>query len=172
MRITPAPFRPGGPALILGGSSDVTARRAARIADGYLPSRPDSWPAYRAELAALGKPDPGACPVPADSRTVVLAKDVEQGWEEHGPYFLHEANAYAAWAEGSDGISPYRPAGDVEELRTRRDYAVLTPDEYVAELQDAPFPFAMLHPMCGGIPPELAWQTLHLLEQEVMPAFT
>lgn len=171
VHITPAPFRPGGPRLILGGSSDVAARRAARIADGYLPSRPDSWPAYRAELVALGKPDPGECPIPGDNRTVALAKDVEQGWADHGPYFLHEANAYAAWAEDSDGISPYRAATDIDELRTRRDYAVLTPDEYVAELQAAPFPFAMLHPMCGGIPPELAWQTLRLLEQEVAPAF-
>jgi alkanesulfonate monooxygenase SsuD/methylene tetrahydromethanopterin reductase-like flavin-dependent oxidoreductase (luciferase family) len=171
VHITPAPFRPGGPALLLGGSSDAAARRAARIADGYVPSRPDSWPAYCAELAALGKPDPGPCRVPEQNRTIALAKDVEQGWGEYGPYFLHEANAYAAWAEGNEAISPYRAAADLDELRTRGDYVVLTPEEYVAELQPAPFPFALLHPMCGGTPPELAWQTLRLLEQEVAPAF-
>ena len=43
VHLTPAPFRPGGPAIILGGSSEAAARRAARIAthhfhrNGFLP---------------------------------------------------------------------------------------------------------------------------------------
>ncbi len=36
--ITPAPVRVGGPAILLGGSSERAARRAARIADGFVPS--------------------------------------------------------------------------------------------------------------------------------------
>ncbi len=38
--ITPRPFRPGGPSILLGGSSEPAARRAARIADGFIPSIP------------------------------------------------------------------------------------------------------------------------------------
>lgn len=38
VRVTPAPYRPGGPAVLLGGSSEPAARRAARIADGFVPS--------------------------------------------------------------------------------------------------------------------------------------
>ncbi len=38
VQVSPAPFRPGGPALILGGSSKPAAERAARIGDGFLPS--------------------------------------------------------------------------------------------------------------------------------------
>jgi len=41
VRITPAPFRLGGPAVSLGGSSEPAARRAARIADGFIPSVPE-----------------------------------------------------------------------------------------------------------------------------------
>jgi hypothetical protein len=29
----------------------------------------------------------------------------------------------------------------------------------------------MLHPLCGGMPIDLAWSSLRLFEQEVMPAF-
>jgi hypothetical protein len=29
----------------------------------------------------------------------------------------------------------------------------------------------MLHPLCGGMPIELAWSSLHLFEHEVLPAF-
>jgi hypothetical protein len=28
----------------------------------------------------------------------------------------------------------------------------------------------MLHPMCGGMPPELAWSSLRLFEKQVLPA--
>lgn len=48
---------------------------------------------------------------------------------------------------------------------------MLTPEGYGEELHAAPFPFAMLHPMRGGTPPELAWSSLRLLEHEVLPAF-
>jgi alkanesulfonate monooxygenase SsuD/methylene tetrahydromethanopterin reductase-like flavin-dependent oxidoreductase (luciferase family) len=47
VQVTPGPFRPGGPSVILGGSSETAARRAARIADGFLPSVPDVWDFYR-----------------------------------------------------------------------------------------------------------------------------
>lgn len=170
VQVTPAPFRPGGPSLTLGGSSEAAARRAARIADGFLPSVPEVWDYYRDEVQLLGRPDPGPSPI-GQNRTVALAEDVERGWEQHGPYFLHESNAYGAWAAVNDGASPYRTAESVEELRKTGAYAVLTPGEYVEELRAAPFPFAMLHPMCGGTPPELAWSSLRLLEREVMPAF-
>ena len=48
---------------------------------------------------------------------------------------------------------------------------VLTPAEFVEEMRAAPFPFALFHPLCGGMPPELAWSSLHLFEHEVLPAF-
>jgi alkanesulfonate monooxygenase SsuD/methylene tetrahydromethanopterin reductase-like flavin-dependent oxidoreductase (luciferase family) len=171
VQITPAPFRPGGPGITLGGSSEAAARRAARIADGFLPSVPEVWDFYRDEVQQLGRPDPGECPIP-ENRTVALVDDVDKGWAELGPYFLHETNAYGAWQaqEELDG-SPYRTVRDVDELRAGRSYAVLTPAEYVEELKAAPFPFAMFHPLCGGIPPELAWSSLRLFEHEVMPAF-
>lgn len=169
--VTPPPYRPGGPALLLGGSSEPAARRAARIADGFIPSVPGVWEFYRDEVLRLGRPDPGPCPIGA-TRTVALAKDVEEGWRDMAPYFLHETNAYSAWLAASDGAGPYRPVADVDGLRASGQYAVLTPEQYVAELREAPAPFAQLHPLCGGMPIELAWSSLRLFEREVLPAFT
>jgi hypothetical protein len=28
----------------------------------------------------------------------------------------------------------------------------------------------LLHPLCGGMPIDLAWESLHLFENEVLPA--
>lgn len=53
VRVRPRPYRRSGPPIFVGGSSDAAARRAARIADGYRPSQPDSWSDYRDALAAL-----------------------------------------------------------------------------------------------------------------------
>ncbi len=170
VQVTPAPHRPGGPGITLGGSSDAAARRAARLDVGFLPSIPEVWPAYRAEVQALGRPDPGPCPIPEKNRIVALARDTEQGWAELAPYFLHEMNAYGAWQAQDDTGSPYRSVDDLDALRASGAYDVLTPEEHVRELEAAPFPFAFLHPMCGGIPPELAWASLRLFESEVLGA--
>jgi alkanesulfonate monooxygenase SsuD/methylene tetrahydromethanopterin reductase-like flavin-dependent oxidoreductase (luciferase family) len=170
VQVTPAPYRPGGPGISLGGSSEAAARRAARIADGFMPSIPEVWEPYRDEMLLLGKPDPGPCPMGA-MRTVALATDADRGWEEVGPYFLHETNAYGEWQAQDDVGSPYRVVDGLDALRAAGAYAVVTPDQYVEELRAAPFPFAMFHPMCGGIPPEPAWSSLRLFEHEVMPAF-
>jgi alkanesulfonate monooxygenase SsuD/methylene tetrahydromethanopterin reductase-like flavin-dependent oxidoreductase (luciferase family) len=168
VQITPAPYRPGGPSITLGGSSERAARRAARIADGFMPSVPEVWEFYRDEVVKLGRPDPGPSPIGAN-RTVALAEDVERGWEQMAPHFLHETNAYGAWQAQDDVASPYRSVDDIDELRAGGGYAVLTPDELVDELRAAPFPFAFFHPLCGGMPLELAWSSLRLFEHKVLP---
>jgi alkanesulfonate monooxygenase SsuD/methylene tetrahydromethanopterin reductase-like flavin-dependent oxidoreductase (luciferase family) len=169
VHLTPGPYQAGGPTLLLGGTSETAARRAARIADGFVPSTHDVWDFYRDELRQLGKPDPGPGHV-GSARTVALAEDPEKGWEVMAPFFLHETNAYGSWAQ--PGVpSPYRVMRDVDELRGSGLYAVLTPDEFVAELRAEAHPFPHLHPLCGGMPVDVAWSSLRLFEEQVLPAF-
>ena len=165
-RVLPVPAQPGGPSIVLGGSSEPAARRAARIADGFLPSGPGCWEFYRDECLKLGKPDPGPGMV-GSSAVVTLAEDPEAAWEELGPYFLHETNAYGAWqAAARVEEVTYALFDSVEALRASGQYRILTPDEYKAELAEAgDAAFAAFHPMVGGIPPDLAWRHLRLFEQ-------
>ena len=47
----------------------------------------------------------------------------------------------------------------------------MTPQQLVEDIRGrGPFAFTMLHPLVGGFPPELAWRSLELIEQEVLPA--
>lgn len=169
VQVTPGPYRPGGPAVLMGGSSEAAARRAARIGDGFLPTAPEVWPAYRDEVMRLGRPDPGPCPT-GETQTMALAEDPDRAWREMGPFFLHENNAYGRWLIDNDGVGPYVPVDDIDQLRESGRYRIVTAEQYVQELRAAPFPFAMFHPMCGGMPPALAWESLHLFEKSVLPA--
>jgi len=170
VHVTPEPYRPGGPPVLMGGASEPAARRAARLGDGYISSQPETWEFYRDEMIKLGKPDPG--PGGGDGSVVTtLATDPDCGWEAMGPYFLHETNAYAAWKDAAGEMSPYDVYPDAATLRRSNRYNVVTPAELVERLRAAPAPVAQFHPLCGGMPFDLAWQSLRLFEYEVLPAF-
>ena len=171
VHVTPPPIRPGGPAIIMGGSSEGAARRAARLGLGFVPTMPDVWEFYRDEMEKLGNPDPGPGMGGGTGSLIALAADAEQGWEQMAPFFLHETNAYGEWQAQDNSNAPYRTVADVDALRATGQYRVLTPDEFIAELQERPFAYAGFHPLCGGIPPAMAWESLRLFETEVLPAF-
>jgi alkanesulfonate monooxygenase SsuD/methylene tetrahydromethanopterin reductase-like flavin-dependent oxidoreductase (luciferase family) len=170
VHVTPEPFRPGGPSVIMGGASEPAARRAARIADGFVPSAPEFWEFYRDEMIKLGKADPGPGMV-GNAQVTALASDPDAGWEAMGPYFLHETNAYGAWKVAAGEETPYDIFPDAQALRAANFYHIVTPEQYVAQLKAAPFPAAQFHPLCGGMPIATAWESLKLFENEVLPAF-
>jgi alkanesulfonate monooxygenase SsuD/methylene tetrahydromethanopterin reductase-like flavin-dependent oxidoreductase (luciferase family) len=118
VQLTPTPFRPGGPSILLGGSSKPAAERAARIADGFIPSKPEVWTYYREESQRLGHPDPGPCPI-GENEVVALATNPDEGWEKMAPFFLHETNAYGVWQAQDDIASPFHTVADFDELHTR-----------------------------------------------------
>ncbi|MCW1430081.1 LLM class flavin-dependent oxidoreductase [Novosphingobium sp. JCM 18896] len=171
VHVTPAPVRPGGPKVIMGGASEPAARRAARIADGFVPSEAKFWEFYRDEMLKLGKTDPGPGMGGGSAQVTALAKDIDAGWAAMGESFLHETNAYAAWRVAAGEDTPYDPFPNVEELRGANFYHIVTPEEYVAQLKAAPMAVAQFHPLCGGMPIQAAWDSLKLFETEVLPAF-
>jgi alkanesulfonate monooxygenase SsuD/methylene tetrahydromethanopterin reductase-like flavin-dependent oxidoreductase (luciferase family) len=171
VRVTPTPYQPGGPKIVMGGSSEPAARRAARIGDGFIPSVPEVYEFYRDECQVLGKPDPGPW-LGGDTVSTFVAEDPEAEWDVLAPYLLHETNAYGAWQAQTDNLATgFVTVADAAELRTKERYRILTPEAYLEDLRAAgDFAFAMLHPMCGGIPPELAWRHLELFNARILEA--
>jgi len=168
VRVRPSPARPGGPRIMLGGTSEAAARRAARIADGFVPSEPTCWQFYRDECLKLGKADPGAG-MTGHGDVVILAEDPEAAWPEIGPYFLHETNSYGAWQAAANVATTYRRQESIDALRATGQYRILTPDEYAGGQATAGgVALAVLHPMVGGIPPDLAWRHLRLFEKRFL----
>lgn len=168
--ITPRPHSEPRPMILMGGSSRPAARRAARDADYFIPSGPETFELYREELAKLGKPDPGPMPE-APSTVTFVARDPDAYWKDIAPHVQHETNIYAKWARESNAFTPYNHYDDTDELRASGAYRVYTPGELLetARAMPAAQPI-MLHPLCGGIPPDLGWSSLNLFMDEVMPS--
>jgi alkanesulfonate monooxygenase SsuD/methylene tetrahydromethanopterin reductase-like flavin-dependent oxidoreductase (luciferase family) len=109
VRVTPRPL--AMPPLWMGGSTGAAARRAARVAEHFMPSTPEIQDEYRAECVRLGRPDPGPQPRTLGN-FLHLAEDPDAAWERIAPFVLRENNAYACWAaeQGVDTMMPWRCA--------------------------------------------------------------
>ena len=170
VQVTPAPFRPGGPAILLGGSSKPrpSAPPASPTASSppTLKSGPTTSTRSYVWVAPIRAPVPSAGPRPWP-----WPRTLSRGWEQMAPYFMHEMNAYGAWQAQDNLANPYRTVADLDGLRASGNYRVMAPAEMVEEQKGSPFPFAMFHPLCGGMPIDLAWSSLRLFEGEVLPAF-
>ncbi|MFD7627575.1 LLM class flavin-dependent oxidoreductase [Streptomyces sp. NPDC059851] len=171
VRVTPVPFTRPHPPLLVGGSSQAAARRAARFGLPFFPSAhlPELAEYYAARLAEYGTE--GFCLMPAAETPLLhVAEDPDRVWAEYGGCFLHEADTYASW-QSKDVRSAVRSrARTVAELRAEGVYRVLTPQEAVAHARAAGGAGNLvLHPLCGGMPPDEGWRSLHLLCEQVLP---
>jgi alkanesulfonate monooxygenase SsuD/methylene tetrahydromethanopterin reductase-like flavin-dependent oxidoreductase (luciferase family) len=169
IHVTPACATRSGPTILVAGGSRAAARRAARHGLGFL-SQTDSpglKEFYDSECRANGH-EPGLMqfPVPNVPTTVFVADDVDKAWDELGPYLLHDALTAAAYRHGDDMVASISRADSVTALRDASGpYRIFTVDE-AAEYISHGEPLPLL-PLCGGIPPEVAWL---YLERAVMAA--
>ena len=171
VRVTPIPATPGGPPLLMGGGSAAAARRAGRFGIGFLAQSGDRSleRTYREACSAAGHP-PGLCivPPPDSVMSAFVAEDPDRAWSQLGPHLLHDARSYAAWM-GEAASASKSVASSVEELRAEGGtYRIFTPDEAIAYVRERGI--LLLQPLCGGIPPALAWKSLELLAGRVLPA--
>lgn len=164
--VRPLPFnRP--PHVYVGGGVPAAARRAARFGLGFSPLGANLqalFDLYDEECRKLGR-EPG--PKLARSIGVHVAEDVDQGWQEVGPYVLHQAKAYAAIsADASESNSPLHGLNSIEAVRASGIMRVLTPDECV---EIARTQSLALLPLVAGLSPEIGWKSLELFVAKAMP---
>lgn len=162
MRVMPQPRTPGGPMMMWGGASLAAARRAGRnglglLANGAVPGMRE---AYEEASRAHGH-EPGFVLLP-DRETITncfVADDVDAAWDEIGGYLLHDALSYSEWNPDNDVSANITEAKTVAELReTSRTHVILSTDEAARRM--AAGEVFNISPLCGGIPPDIAWQYL------------
>lgn len=171
VQVTPQPTRPGGPLVLVGGSSRGAALRAARLADGFVPSggRADLADVYLDERRRLGL-EPGTLLANRGPSGVHVTHDVEGTWARLAPHVRHDVMAYRSWAAEQRPDAPTLPEPTLDELRADGSFAVVTPQECIALWESLePDDALMLHPLIGGLDPELGWESLRTFDAEVRP---
>lgn len=176
IKVTPPPVTPGGPSIGWGGGSAPAARRAGRFGMDFLGQRSD--PVLREAYdqgCREGGHEPGNFYMSRaeDPAVIFVAEDVDAAWEEIGPYLMNDVLGYAQWYEGKDGergdSNSISFAQTWQELRAEnRSHVILSVDEAVRLVQAGGR--LSLHPLIGGLPPEIAWRYLETVAEKVVPA--
>jgi alkanesulfonate monooxygenase SsuD/methylene tetrahydromethanopterin reductase-like flavin-dependent oxidoreductase (luciferase family) len=166
VRVTPAPAAP--PMILIGGSTEKAARRAARLQCGFFPAIGDPKLAeiYQTECAAVGFAG-GFTMLPNGPGFVHVSADPNRDWARIGPHALYDAQSYAAWQTPDQRSAMHVEAQTIDDMRRSHAYKVLTPTETIALAKETGR--VILHPLMGGLPAAIAWEGLRLFEREVLP---
>jgi hypothetical protein len=150
----------------------AAARRAARFGLPFQPSSDaqEIVDAYQAGCRERGI-EGGPVLRPGSGEQVFVAEDPDEAWAAIGPHLLHDATSYASWQQPGQVSAVHSDARSVEALRAEGKYRILTPEQCVERARaGGPLATTVLHPLCGGIPPERAWRSLELYASRVLPA--
>ncbi len=171
VQVTPRPFTRPHPLLLVGGSSHAAARRAARLGLPFFPSArlPELAAYYDARRAEYGT-EGWVLQPPAHTRLLHIAEDPDRTWAVHGAHLLHEAQTYASWQSAGTRSAVRSAATDTAALRAEGVYRIVTPEECVQMAHEAGAQGSLiLHPLCGGMPVDEGWRSLHLFAERVLP---
>jgi alkanesulfonate monooxygenase SsuD/methylene tetrahydromethanopterin reductase-like flavin-dependent oxidoreductase (luciferase family) len=167
--VTPVPET--RPMLLMGGGTEVAARRAARLGLPLFPMHDDPilTEAYEDEASKLGV-EGGFVVTPSGPTFVHVTDDPERTWSQIAPYLLYEAQTYASFQPAGQHSNPLVQADTVDDLKRSPQILVGTPDDIVAASAATGHGGAFVfHPLAGGLPPDLAWESLELFVAKVLP---
>ncbi len=169
--VTPRPQTGGGPALTWGGGTVAAARRAGKYGLGLLANAnvDGMREAYEAACREHGhQPGPVMLPNRDHPSVCFVADDVERAWSELGEYLLHDVRSYAAWNPGDETSAGFSHATTVDELReAAASHVIISVPEAISRVRDGEI--LNLSPLCGGLPPEIAWPYLKRAGEVVLP---
>jgi alkanesulfonate monooxygenase SsuD/methylene tetrahydromethanopterin reductase-like flavin-dependent oxidoreductase (luciferase family) len=166
IRVTPPCGSPTGPMVLIAGGSKAAARRAGTFGLGFI-SQTDSpgLKEFYEEQCRVHGHEPGIIqfPILGAPTAVFVASDkqaVDAAWDALGPYLLHDAMMAASYRPHDDSVASITRADSVAALRAEEGgpYRIFTPDEASAYVRGGRL--LPLHPLCGGVPPEVAWPYL------------
>lgn len=169
--VTPAPASSPHPMVFYGGGSPAAARRAARLGLGFYPQVADRALAdvYTEACRELGN-EPGVVfQAPPGPGTIFCANDPDAFWDRWGEHLAHDARSYAAW-HGDNASAVRDTSVDVAAMREAGVYLVASPEDLIERCRSREVQAVTAHPLCGGLPPEPAWESLRLLGDVVLPA--
>ena len=169
--VTPRPQTDGAPSMLWGGGTVAAALRAGRYGLGMLgnANAPGMQEAYEAACRKHGhSPGPTMFPNRDTASVVFVADDVDQAWKEIGEHLLHDVQTYAAWNPGDETTAGFSHVNSVDELRdASASHVIISVPEAISRVRSGQL--LNLSPLCGGLPPDIAWPYLKRVGEVVLP---
>jgi alkanesulfonate monooxygenase SsuD/methylene tetrahydromethanopterin reductase-like flavin-dependent oxidoreductase (luciferase family) len=166
--VRPRPLQRPGPPITIGGDSVAAARRAARLGVDYYPiPGSTTYADYRAACAEFGRSVPDQPRVPT-WMFLQVSEDPDATAAKIEPHLLHVTNSYARWLAADNRTAVYETATDVAALRAGGNFRIVTPEACIELAKD--YDLLMLDTLFGGIPIDIAWDSLELFVDKVLPA--
>ena len=169
--VSPKPVSDPSSLISVGGSVEISAKRAARLGLPFVPAvRDDSLETtYYAEAREVGYENP-MCMMPSGPGMVMVSEDPERLWSEIGENLIYDAVTYAAWQYQDQRSSWHVEGTSIDELKKGGQHLIVTPEECVDLVRSNGV--AVLHPLVGGLDPEIGWESLELVANRVIPALS
>ena len=166
VRVTPKPAAP--PMILVGGSTAKAAKRAARLRCGFFPAIGDQELAriYHEACAAEGFAG-GFVALPGGPGFVHVTDDPERDWPRITPHALYDARTYHDWQTPGQRSEVHVDTTTEAGVRASGVYRVVTPEECVGIAKE--YGRVILHPLMGGMDPDLGWAGLRLFADKVLP---
>ena len=166
--VTPVPQTPIERLVSIGGSVPRSAVRAARMGLSFTAMSIDQTlgEIYRAECEKVGFTN-GSYRYPTGPSFVHVAEDPERAWAALGAFAVYDAQSYKTWQTGDHDNVVAVGGESVDDLKASGMWQVLTPDECVALARRTGS--ISLHPLMGGIPFALGWESLQTYLDQVKP---
>ena len=167
--------------MLIGGYGDLTLRRAATIADGWLPGGAADRSGLREMFRKYSDNMESAGTPPTDNqvvlgRTVVVGETREKAARIADGFLLSHYKAYAGRLK-----HPIISAENPDRLESASDvgldrFIIGSPDDVIKQLRSYSEEFGVDHIVCGlasgGPPHEQVMKQLQLLAKEVIPALS
>lgn len=178
-RVAPSPWQKPRPPVLVGGGVTASAKRAARLGDGFAPTPTENpeqlYALYRSECARLGR-KPGPVLIPNEPFFVHVTEDPERDWAVIGPHLLDELNLYGHWAAegGAPAIGYASVAEKLTDINIVRNmsskFAIVTPEQCIALAKSLPDGYALTtKPLRIAPNIDMGWSSLELMVNKVLP---
>ena len=167
VRVTPKPASP--PMILIGGSTEKAAKRAAKLRAGFFPGhrRPaPGRPLHRRvraprlprRLRQHARTGPASCTCRrTPSATGSASRRTSSTTRRPTP----------SWQTPDQRSQMHVEGNTLDDVKKSGAYTVLTPDDCVKLAEETGR--IILHPLMGGMEPALGWESLKLFEEKVLP---
>ena len=173
-KLSPMPVQRPRPPIWVGGFAPISAKRAARLGDGYIGTGDMTpfVPVYEQELEKLGKTGTGK--LAGGHFWLIVSNEPDKTFDAVAPHIIYQLEMYNIWLTAA-GQQPFPSATNNEELKASGMLSVVTPaqaiDEIGAYVEATGIERYYTWTVPPGMPAAAMNPHLELFASDVMPAF-